>query len=525
MSMRLGLHRARALRWAEAVAWTAFGLALFLLLIRLCTHALFYDETLHIRFASMLASELEPHTDFWCPYPVLGYALTLPLIQRLPDSAYAVLALRLVSVGLFAALCGLSMVFMRSHGGRVGLLLGWAMLASIPSIGRFIVEYSVDPFAAFFAMSSMVLLLSKPSPTRLAAAALFAGLSVVATPKYALPLAFGLLGAVLAAESWRHRFRQLLLATTAGLVGIASAAILIQAAGCSFFANLHYGILMMSRFNLLVVASHEHYPHAWLTLFRSLQHEPWLALLLIAGVCAWIPRLRTASNARFWPAMGLLVGVAWMALRLRSVLEQYMLPLYVVLILLFAPEIGRWLAQRPWRAIACAMGVVLLLGIRIPVVASEWSQTPVNARDERNPLVPEIILSPPVVKQLTDLDRLLQVIPKEDTVVALWIHHPLFRRDASRMTADDRPSFRYLLDADDPALAFFSAQYFREQLEARPPAYIHLGQLSANYPPGWSDVCEAFLLKATNLYHRLDEAGASFLRSDLYPAYQRRLGP
>ena len=104
--------------------------------------------------------------------------------------------------------------------------------------------------------------------------------------------------------------------------------------------------------------------------------------------------------------------------------------------------------------------------------------------------------------------------------MAVWFHHPLFRRDLTPVTTDDRPSLSTFMDEADPTRKIFDREYFRMELEKRPPAFIDLFQLVQNYPPGWVEVAEEFLKRSEGLYVPVESpiipGNFFFIRKDLY---------
>ncbi len=112
-----------------------------------------------------------------------------------PQSVYLFLGLRGLSV---ATCCLIAYLFYR-HGknavgdGIAGLLPVW-LIAAAPDNGAFLVEYSIDHLAALAAVGAMTFFFLPCRPARFAAASGLALFSIAVTPKYILPLGFGLLG-------------------------------------------------------------------------------------------------------------------------------------------------------------------------------------------------------------------------------------------------------------------------------------------------------------------------------------------
>lgn len=93
--------------------------------------------------------------------------------------------------------------------------------------------------------------------------------------------------------------------------------------------------------------------------------------------------------------------------------------------------------------------------------------------------------------------------------------HPLFRRDLTFVTIDERPGFANLLDEVDPARRHFAPENLHRRLAESPPAYICLKTFEFNGPPGWREILEEFLHRNAGRYVRLDGYPESWLRADL----------
>jgi hypothetical protein len=497
-------------------------LAVLVLLIRAATHAAFYDECLHARMLWLISAGLVPHEDFWCNYPTLGYLLSLPLFRALPDSAYALLVLRFGMV-LLGLACGVVLAAHgRRHGGHVAWgLAPWILVLAAAPFGRFLVEYSIDHFAAVTALGAFVLSFRGPSPTRVTAAVALGCLSVLFTPKYALPLALGLGGFTVAAILETGRPRAVLLAAGGAVLGVVLATSgLYAVAGLSFPENVSRAHLFMARFKLSE-------GRAVVTLGESLldvlvRHWP-LASVLVLGLAGWavhhVGRLRTT----LWGPLGILVGTALSTLMLRTFLEQYLLPVVAALVLFvpFASVLARRARLGGPAAAVLALATLVAAGWGVRDASTELERTPVNLRDENGLAVKRcgllVVRREPFLGDLRSTVWLLDRIPSDERVVATGVHHPLWRRDLTFITADESPSFLDSLPPADPSAAYFLPSYFHRRLREQPPAYIALDGLEITYPDGWRRVCEEFLEENRSRYVDISGVGLVFLRKDLVP--------
>jgi hypothetical protein len=203
-------------------------------------------------------------------------------------------------------------------------------------------------------------------------------------------------------------------------------------------------------------------------------------------------------------------------------LEQYQTPVYMSLAL-FSPfaltSFGTRFPSGTLRGIF-ATAVFIYAASQLPMIAREFGATSVNRRDAASP---HVLKGPPAVNELADINALLGMIPRDERVVALWPHHPLFRKDLTAMVGDDRPSLSTFLDRNDPLMKVFDPVYFREALEKHPPALMDIGRLDLNYPPGWDNVAHDFMRRNQASYVQLRSNFQPeyyiFIRRDLAPGY------
>jgi hypothetical protein len=513
--------RERILRRAENAAVAVLCLlALVLLVLRVLTHASNFDESIHIRFAWLLSTGLKPEADYFCQYPALAYICTLPYIKIFPESVYLVLALRGLSV---AAFCLIGYLFWR-HGrktvgsGAAGVLPVLLIVAATDN-GAFLAEYSIDHFAALTAIGALTLIFRPCRAVGLGAAAAMAVLSVTFTPKYVLPLSFGLLGAAAAAliapplppgesrgEGWRRRGAVVVAGSLGCLAAVLLVVLLYWLANVSFADNFRYAHLLMSKYNL-EQQKREFSMAVGAMLATFLARHALLTGLLVAGIACWAIRGRREGIPSRLSGAGPLLGLAafMIALGKNLCMEQYMTPM-LFCAALYAPycfpnKAGRLLNWLRWSLLA-VVGVAVswqYLG-----VATEFRETPFNVRGSASTALGarRLFMQPPMLKMLRYCESCLRLIPEHERVVAVWPYHPLFRRDLTWVTNDDVPSFTGFLDVHDRAQAAFAPEAFRAALERNPPAFIAISRLELDYPPGWDAVCREFLRR-----HRADYVG------------------
>lgn len=504
-------------------------LVLVLTVLRALTRFPGFDESMHVRFLWLLSTGLKPETDYFCQYPALAYILAMPVVKLLPDSAYIVLALRATSIVMYCAAAALLFRHGRNTvgSGAAGLLPALLIFAAADT-GAFCIEYSIDALAALAAIWAMTLFFRPPTARSVAMACGLALLSVVFTPKYPLPLFFGLLGylaAALFAAEWRRRIKLVAAAALGSLAAALLVVLLYWVAGVSLADNFHYAHSLMSRFNLDKQSRAAMLPPGIIGIAYLSQHWLLTPVLVISLVC-WAVRARREGLLKSLPGGGVILGmaaftvVAWKNL----VYEQYMTPM-LLSTALFAPyafpnrRAGRVLKWLEWSFLA-AVGVVVgwqYLSIPAAFHESQWSaRSSASITLARVPL----LKASPMLEMVRLYDSSLRRLPNGERVVAVWPFHPMLRRDLTWITNDDIPSFSRYLAPDDPALQAFSPEAFREALETRPPAYIAPEGLEVNYPPGWAAVCVAFLQRHASSYSAVEVFAGhiGFFRRDLVPS-------
>jgi len=508
----------------------AAGLAVFcliLLFLHVVTHFPYFDEAIHAHFLWLISVGQRPEVDFFCTYPALAYFLTLPYLKLFPESAYTLLALRCLSVALA---CLAALLFAR-HGRRFARywpmgLLPFLLIGSMSRFGDFFAEYSIDHFAALAALGAMTLFFSRFSLPVVASAGALALLSVLITPKYSLPVAFGLLGLLLSPGVRSGRGWRTLGAVFCGCAAaLLFAVLLYRVHDASVADNFRLSHMLVSRWNLS--QDKPGFPVA-ASVANALVSEPALAILLGLGLAGWVKRSWMEQAPERYPGWGILLGTAVHCILVRSNLEQYVVvPLMCLAFFVpFASSLfGSPIPSRALR-LALVVGAAVAIVPRLLPVAEEFRETPMFSRGIPpwpKPYAPAFEMAPPVPEVLREYSEWLRRIPGGERVVAVWPYHPVFRRDATFITWDDRPSFRDLLDAEDPARREFEPARFLEALERTPPALIVLDRLQLNYPPGWQEACAGFLDRHPRSYVRMVIGGRAeaYLRGDLLPGVKK----
>ncbi|TAL18425.1 hypothetical protein EPN96_01265 [bacterium] len=488
----------------------------FLLLLRALVHFPFFDESLHARQLWMISAGMKPGPDFFSAYPVLAYLFVMPFFRLFPESAFVLLALRFLSILAFA---GAGALFY-GHGKNVArdwafALFPIVLLAASGNVGPFLVEFSIDHYAALTAVGAMVLFFCYPKPANIAFASFLCLLSVAITPKYALPLFFGLIGYAAAGWLGERQTKKLALAVVAGGVSAAMLVFLLYAAyGISLVENIKTAHILTSK---LAMGKQGDYLAG--EVFANFGRRPLLGALLLLGVAGWAKRSWGKKDSAALAGAGILLGIIIFCIRIRFPLEQYQTPVYVSLAL-FAP-FGLTLfgekrvAAKVARGVLAAAVLTVVLN-QLPAVGREFRETNLNLRDTENTRASKV---PAGVAALASLDGILGKIPRDERVIAIWVHNPLFRRDITGMPGDDRPSFTGIMDRNDPYYRFFDPATLRAELQKSPPALIDTFFLDNNYPPGWDGVVRDYLSRNIGLYQPVPSPmlrGWSFyIRKDL----------
>lgn len=490
--------------------------AVFILVLRVIIHFPFFDETLHVHYLWLLSSGYKPGTDFYCHYPALAYLFTIPFFKLLPDSAFVVIVLRYISLALHI---GTGILFYL-HGRKVAsdwcaAIIPLILLASSVTIGPFMSEFSIDPFAAAAAVGAMLIYFSPPSERTVAVSAGLSLLSVLITPKYAFPLFFGLIGHIAAyVLASRGKLRTIRAICAGGATSLAFVLIVYWMNGVSFTGNLSSVITTsktVDKINGILSYSF---------LIKRLLNKPLFEVVIALGLLGWVLRSRRRIDQITLSGAGILIGLVLFFFTVCLPLEQYQMPVYLSLGM-FAPfaftAFGNGLTVKTLRT--CVLAAVFIFSAnQFPALLQEFTGTSIYMRDASNPRGAK---GPPAVKALSEMDQMLGVIPREDKIVALWFNNPMLRKDLTGITWDERPSYSEALSNKDPNAAFFDPKAYWSALVRHKPALIALDLLESNYPPLWHELTVEFLKRNEASYvkvpSRVKPDSFFYLRRDLKP--------
>lgn len=493
----------------------AAAVAVYLLVIQALVHFPYYDESMHMRQLWRISTGMKPGVDFFSSYPALAYLFLSPVLKLFPETAYVLLVFRFISIFVFIAVA--TLIF--NHGQRVAkdreaALLPLILLASTDAIGSFFVEFSIDHYAALAAVGAMVLLFQKPEIRKAALASALAFLSLLLTPKYVFPMFFGFLGYLSAAYFTDKSIKKLIPGIAAGgAATVIMAALVFWAYDISLIDNIKTSHLLAPK-----MVMEKDWGYLALAILDTFKYEPLYGAIAVLGVAGWAKRSFGSRDTVSLAGAGILAGIAVHCFWIKFHLEQYQTPVYVTLAL-FAPFAFSLFGQNTAsKAVKTALSLAVLVAVivQVPAAHKEFDRTVMNFRGAS---VTGEVLGPPCVKVLPYYDKLLEVIPKEEKIVALWWNNPLFRMDITGVLGDDRPSFSALLEKDDPLQRFFKPEYLKAELEKEPPALIDFFMLPDNYPPGWEDILWDYVVKNSDNYRvavsPIDSRIKMALRADL----------
>lgn len=483
-------------------------------LLHIVTHFPFFDGTIHARYLWLIAHGYRANVDFFCIYPTLGYFLTLPYFSLFPESSYVLLALRLFSAVLIACLA----IVYYQHGRRLSnywiiALLPFILIGTDRSVGVFFSEYSIDHFAALTAIWALTIIMSAPRFGKLVLCTALAVASLFFMPKYHYPLFFGLLGYL---WTFYAREKRPLLLVGGLLAGAAAALVAIGAVFLlnhgSLVNNFKYAYLF--NFKLANVMD-ERLPDS--PLFAPminhaqifLRHHPFLLTVYALGIAGWgryVVKTWPRPDHYVWGGGGILLGCLLSTSVTTIYTEQYLTPLLLCLALfvpfIFSEVISSRNSIRYLRAVLVVI-VFCMLVVRLDHVADEFQLTPSNSRGNtviERTLLGEVIMAPTGINILNEYDRLLDIIPENETVVAAWPYQPIFRRDLTYQIYDDLPSLSMGLSQNTSLRKTFAPNTFRKALEKSPPALIILQGMDEYFPLGWDKVAADFIARSRDLY-------------------------
>ncbi len=508
-------------------------LAAVILVVHALTHVPFFDEALRVHYLWLLSTGLESNVDFFAPHPMAGFLAMLPLMRFLPESPSAILPLRIVSILLASGIGALFAL----HSRRVANdwipgLLSFLLVVTAPALGVYHSEYSVDHLSALAAFGAIYLFFSDPAPRNVAVAAALSVVSVAIMPKYPLPLIFGLSGYMACCCREKRRMSRVLVAAALGIaLGGVAVLLLFHWGGESVARNIRYSFLLQFRYAVLEGRFLSGAPAFDPTLFYAgafMLENPVAGIAMVLGISGWLAFAWRSRSRLVLGGVGVLCGVMASALVTKSFKEEYLSPVLLCLAfflpfafvsLSFSPEVKR--AAR----LLLAVGALVTLVAESGTVLREFGETPLNVRGATPThlrLAGDIgvVRVPSWPRFAAKYERLLELVPRNERVVAVWPIHPMFRRDATFITFDEIPSHSVALPEGDPLKRAFDPDLFKATLEAAPPALIALSWLEANYPPGWSRVAEKFLSSHEGVYSLLKEEfspgmGPVYIRKDL----------
>ncbi len=508
-------------RGNEVLAILSLLLALFAMQLGVITHPPFFDETLHIHLTWLISEGRAPHQDFWCQYPVLGYLVTLPLLRLFPETPCAILGLRFFTVLFVAMIGGLLAV----HGRRVAKSWLWGIIPFLlviltPKLADFFYEWSIDFPAALLAVGAMVLLFREPTWLRLGFGTALVLFSVLITPKYAAPL----LGALGAYSIYSCRYLRSASKTIGVVFGSALATwgmiwCIYQLGGCSLREDLIWTHLFMYRWTALVEIETVPIRLGETAFFFLIKHW-FIGLLVLGGIIGWIITSFRPVRVSAWTGSGILVSLIISLIMLRKYQEQYLAPVMVCLVL-FVPHLFLVCRRFRWRGLLTLALLIFALRaalFQIEARADRILRADREVRDPRTESVRGIGKNvPSAIETICVMEELLELTPPGERVVGIWKYHPIFRFDQTFITSDCGRSFSRAIDPSHKVYGYFQPEYFAEELEKAPPAYISLYQVNENYPPGWLEVCISFLKRHRDNYRKIELNGDPiFIRHDLF---------
>ncbi|MDP8215066.1 MAG: hypothetical protein RAO92_04130 [Candidatus Euphemobacter frigidus] len=478
------------------LAFPVLLLGLLVIQLRVLAHFPYFDECLHLHYLWLLSKGLQPHVDFWCTYPILGYIFTLPFFRLFPTTAYLVLELRIFNTLLIILLWGI----FTFHGRRVTGKWLWGFIPFIlvlfdPDLGAFFSEYSIDHFAVLPAIAAMVIMFMKPNLIRIGLIAALALLSVMFTPKYGLLL----LGAgagyyIYCARHFCGLLKILSMIAAGSAVALVFTESVFLLSGYSLWENLYRAHLFMLRYKSGIILTAAIFSRKGALFFAA--RYGYIILLMIAGIAAWGRFSFRQSGVAAWTGCGALGGVICSLPGLNPHFEQYLAPVILVL-LLFTPYIYFLVCYRRWQSIIMFLLILVALTagtLTFPIAVTELSGTlPCPRAPDRQYLALSPSKKYSTMKTLCHIQDLLEIIPEDEKVVGIWFGHPIFRMDETFVTYDERPTFINFIGEDEKARGYFSPDYFAGELRRNPPACVCFLNLDRNYPPGWREIVFEFL--------------------------------
>ncbi|WP_152609901.1 hypothetical protein [Geobacter sp. OR-1] len=509
---------------------TSVFISAIIYLLHIVTHFPFFDGSIHTRYLWLLSSGFKANVDFFCIYPTLGYFLTLPYFKLFPESAFVLLALRLFSA-VVVALLGLAYY---SHGRRISAdwvvaLLPFLLISTDRSIGVFFSEYSIDHLAALAAILAMTIIMSEPGFFRLALCSALSLISLFIMPKYHFPLFFGLLGYLWVCYATYRKPSMVISGLCAGAISALAIIFAIFSLNHgSIIDNFKYAYLFNFRFTSVLdeqIGSSPMYSPVIVYVWTFLRHHLLLSFSYAVGIYAWLRYAVSGwrkPDPLIWGGGGILLGCFLATLFDAVYCEQYITPVLLCLALFVPVAYSETVSSQRTIRYARYLFVTIAFAIlvaRLDRVADEFHLTAYNARGNTattRTIIGEVTMAPTGINILNEYDDLLALIPKDETVVAAWPFHPLFRRDAAFQIFDDRPSLSGAFQERDPLSRSFAPETFMNALEKSAPALIVPQNLDEFFPPGWDLVVQDFLSRHRHLYEEYaTNMYKGYIRKDL----------
>jgi hypothetical protein len=423
-----------------------------------------YDEVLRAHEVWLASQGLRPYHEFCDDHPPY-FAMLAPLISRSHDPYNALVILRvwssLCNLCFVGGLVALSITSIKS--GRAWAVIGTAAIAFRPDVLGYLVEFRVDGLAhavaawgLFRARRGRFLRLVELGFVTGLASMLFSPKTALLPPLFVLALAF----------TERKRARELIRPVGGYAAGMAVALLVcllvITAQKISLWRTYELVVLFVLRYNAILRESVGH------GLLKAITSDVILTPLIAAGSVAWIAgliRRRETPDAYHIGLAAWLAAQAWMV---SLPYKQYSAP-WFLFASGFLAFLGPFLAHWP-RGVHVASFLVACILVIAPVLsqAATWYRQDA-AGYQRN--------------LIGFMERLAT---PGDRVVAAAPHHPVFRRDVFYLLFNVYdPGGRdadQILDGFPDLRESVSADRYREELAAHPPAFIVLRSGSEHSP-------------------------------------------
>lgn len=504
------VHRIIPRLCGAILVWTA----LILCLTIFCT-PLMFDESVNAHLLWLVSIGRVPHVDFWCPYPALGYVLTLPYFRLFPETIYTVLALRFLVLICFLGLAGVLVYQARGLGADwFWGLLALALVTLSADLRHHVIEFRSDGYAALAALLALAVMSREPTSVRCAFAAGLSVISVVTMPKYVYPLL--LANAVYLAYGCfkLKRVKQSLIAAGSGaLLAAVLSHFLLSLAGTGLSEDVYWSpILMLKYMSHLSRTQPVSVPGTIPGVIGYFTRYWWIGLILLPGAAGWLAAEIKERGVRFWTGAAVLSGVvlSWAAGKFPH--RQYIAPGLFCLVL-FAPYIGRLFRRPSARAIAALVMAALLAGMNFRVTRSAAAELTRGAVTDEGALHS--------LRDFAARQAFLDLIPSGEKVIGyFYFTHPIFRENQTFVTYDapggNPRGFLPVIPMNSPVREYFQPGYLEQSLETTPPASID--RPCNFYPPGWNRVLSEFLERHADGYRPLNVSfGRVFIRKDLLP--------